>query len=267
MPTTHERRAGEQAQDALDEGCDLIAALGGDGTINEALQAVADSSATLLPLPGGTANVLARELGLGLNPVKVAESVPSLESRAVPLGAVEFGEPSVRRLFLLMCGAGLDANAVYDLDASLKRKVGILAYIWSGLGQIVRPLRPVEVTLDGDTLVTGLVVVSKSKLYGGGLTLTPDAHLLADAFDVVCFPLTSPLTYTWYLLAVLTGNLDRVSNIVHRPASTVDLHSSAHESVPVQIDGELVGSLPARVVMGPERLNLLGPAAYWRRNG
>src|SRR5690606_36008786 len=90
LPTTAQERAEAQARRGLAEGCDLIAPLGGDGTINEALQAVADSDAAMLPLAAGTANVFARETAMGLDPVKTATSLPSLSERVVPLGVVEF---------------------------------------------------------------------------------------------------------------------------------------------------------------------------------
>lgn len=267
MPTTTDRRAGVLAQAALDRGCDLIAPLGGDGTINEALQVVADSDAALLPLPAGTANVLAHETGLALDPVQVATSLPSLEERSVRLGTVEFSDEGTRRLFLLMCGAGIDANAVYDLNTALKNRFGILAYVWSGVRQVFLPLKPMEVRWGDTDTPAGMVVIAKSKLYGGGLTMAPGAHLLADHFDVVCFESTTALNYPWYLVAILTRTMDWAKNLSRRQLGTVEVTGSGEEKLPVQLDGELVGSLPIRVEMGPERLRLLAPPEYWARLG
>lgn len=267
MPTTTDRRAGVLAQAALDRGCDLIAPLGGDGTINEALQAVADSDAALLPLPRGTANVLAHETGLALDPVQVATFLPSLEERSVRLGTVEFSEEGTRRLFLLMCGAGIDANAVYDLNPGMKNRFGMVAYVWSGVRQVFRPLKPMKVRWGGLDSPAGMVVIAKSKLYGGGLTIAPDAHLLADHFDVVCFESTTALHYPWYLVAILTRTMDWAKNISRRQLGTVEVTGSGEGKFPVQMDGELVGSLPIRVEMGLERLRLLAPPEYWARLG
>lgn len=263
LPTTSELRTGAQARLAIDKGCDLIAPLGGDGTINEALQVVADTEATLLPLPGGTANVLARELDLGLDPVRVASMLPKLEERSVELGAVKFEATSSRRLFLLMCGAGLDASAVSEVNAAFKKRFGMLAYVWSGLRQVFRPLRTIGVTVGEELLSTGLVVISKSKLYGGGLKITPNAHLLDNALEVVCFPPDSSLLYPGYLVVVLAGRTGQVSGIEHRRARSTQLAGDGRLPIAVQVDGELVGELPARVELGPERLKLLGPSAYW----
>ena len=266
LPTTSEHRAMSRARDALAQECDLICPLGGDGTINEALQAVADTEATLLPLAAGTANVFARETGMGLDPVRTAASLLSLEERTVPLGVVEFPAEGSKRLFLLMCGAGMDANAVYTLDLGLKRQVGIFAYIWSGLQQLARPLSAITVLLGEEQWTGGLVVVSKSRLYGGGMVLTPSAHLLADRFDIVCFRSQSPLGYPGYLAAVVTRTMNRLKGVIHRQFASLEVVGlDGASGAYVQVDGELAGCLPVRINMGPAKVKLLAPPEYWAR--
>src|SRR5690606_29694206 len=102
FPTEPERRADVLAREAVEAGFDLIAPCGGDGTINEALQGVVGSDATLLPLPAGTANVFAWETGLPVDPVRAAESLPELVPCEVELGAVELPREGRSRYFLLM---------------------------------------------------------------------------------------------------------------------------------------------------------------------
>lgn len=267
FPTTSEHRAVSRARRALAEECDLICPLGGDGTINEALQAVADTTATLLPLAAGTANVFARETGMGLDPVQAAASLPTLEERNVVLGSVKFSGEGRDRLFLLMCGAGMDANAVYTLDSGLKRQVGIFAYVWSGLSQLARPLSAVTVLLDEEQWTGGLVVVSKSRLYGGGIILTPGAHLLADRFDIVCFRSQSPLEYPGYLAAVITRTMNRLRGVIRRQSASLEVVGVAGaRGAYVQVDGELAGALPVRINMGPAKVKLLAPQRYWSRH-
>jgi diacylglycerol kinase family enzyme len=266
LPTTAERRAEAQARRGLAEGCDLIAPLGGDGTINEALQAVANSSATMLPLAAGTANVFAHETGMGLDPVKTAEALPSLAERVVPLGVATFPKEGRERLFLLMCGAGIDANTVYSVDSGLKRQVGILAYVWSGLRQLTRPLSAITARLGEEDWTGGLIVISKSRLYGGGLILTPGAHLLADRFDIVGFRSQTPLEYTGYLAAVVTRTMDKLKGVTHRQFAKVEVVAAEDSAgAHVQVDGELAGSLPVQVRLGPEKVKLLAPGEYWAR--
>ena len=201
----------------------MICPLGGDGTINEALQAVADTEATLFPLAAGTANVFAHETGIGLDPVQSAASLATLVEQTVGLGVTEFPAQGGKRLFLLMCGAGIDANAVYSVNTGLKQQVGILAYVWSGLKQLTQPLSAITARLGEETWTGGLIVISKSRLYGGGLVLTPEAHLLADRFDIVCFRSQSPLEYTGYLAAVLTRTMDKLKGVTHCQFAKVEV--------------------------------------------
>ena len=249
--------------EAVALGCDLVAPCGGDGTINEALQGVVTSEAALLPLPAGTANVLAWEAGFPVDPVKAAESLPELAVREVEVGVVELPEQGEKRYFLLMCGAGVDAGAVYRLNLGLKRRTGIVAYFWSAVQQLFARFERLEVLVDGERLDSTLAVVSKSRLYGGKLVLTPHAHLLERQFDVVTFRSASPLVYTGYLAGVLVNQLDRFRGVRRRRATEVEFVSTTPSPhVHVQVDGELIGKLPAKVRMGPETVKLLLPRQY-----
>ncbi len=263
MPTEPQRRADVLARQAVAEGFDLIAPCGGDGTINEALQGVVGSDATLAALPAGTANVLAWETGLPADPVLAARALPELVERRVEVGVAELPERGVRRYFLLMCGAGVDANAVYRLNLGLKRRAGIFAYFWSASQQLFQRFERLAVRVEGEQMESTLAVVSKSRLYGGKLVLTPHAHLLEQRFDLVTFPSSSPIVYTGYLAGVLVKRLDRFSGVGRRRASEVWFQQADEtRRVRVQVDGELIGELPARVTMGPETVRLLLPASY-----
>ena len=263
MPTEPGRHADVLAREAVADGCDLVAPCGGDGTINEALQGVVGSLATMAALPAGTANVLAWETGLPVDPVKAADALPTLVEREVEVGVAELPEAGLRRYFLLMCGAGVDANAVYRLNVGLKRRAGIFAYFWSGSQQLFQRFQRLEVRVDGESIGSTLAVVSKSRLYGGKLVLTPHAHLLERRFDLVTFPTSSPIVYTGYLAGVLVRRLHRFSGVGRRRANEVEFRSAgSSENVYVQVDGELIGRLPARIHMGPETVKLLLPPAY-----
>ena len=262
IPTEPDRRADVLAREAVLAGCDLIAPCGGDGTINEALQGLVGSDAALLPLPAGTANVLAWEIGLPVDPVKAAAQLPELVACRVELGTVEFPNENRSRHFLLMCGAGVDAGAVYRLNIDLKRRVGIFAYFWSAWMQLFRRFETLRLRVGRETLESTLAVVSKSRLYGGRLVLTPHAHLLADAFDVVSFRSASPLVYTGYLAGVLTRTLGRFQGVKWRQAREVEMLATDAPHIYVQVDGELAGRLPARARMGPETIRALLPKRY-----
>jgi len=262
-PTDPNRRADALARDAIASGFDLIVTAGGDGTVNEALQALASSNATLLVLPAGTANVLARETGLPLSPIATAESAARFQAFDIPLGVVEFS--TSQRYFLLMCGAGFDAAAVHGLNTAHKRSLGMGAYFLSALRQFTQRLGRLRTTVGDQTLDSTLVVASKSRLYGGQLVLAPEAHLGAGEFEIVCFSSGSLMGYLAYVAAVLTRTLRWVPGVRRLRSKALEVNNVEGSRVYVQTDGELVGEAPAKVRMGPETVRMLLPPEFARR--
>lgn len=264
-PTEAPEHATELARDAAASGCDLVAVLGGDGTVNEAVQGLAGCHDTsLLVLPGGTANVLVRELGLPTNAHAVAGLLPILQQRTIRLGLAESSE-GYRRYFLLMCGAGLDAAIAARATPPMKRKYGQAAFWWCGAQQAVRPFPTVRVVLGGQEQAdhtSSLVVVSKSRTYGGGLVFTPKANLLAERLEVARFTGTNPVRYCGYLVAGICAATSWWPGIFHDACEDLRLESTDESSVPFQLDGEVAGELPVRVSASAVSLRLLLPAAY-----
>ena len=255
--------ATELARAAVASGADLVAVLGGDGTLNEAVQGLTEApSIRLLALPGGTSNVLVREAGMPLHPVKAAEMLPSLEPRAVRLGQVRFGD-GASRYFLLMCGAGLDAEIAFRTSDAMKRLLGQGSFWLQGARQAVRRFPQLRVRSEGlrSERACSFVLVSKSRAYGGGLVLTPGANLLSHRFEVAQFPGTSRILHAGYLLA---ATLDRSAGW---PGVQLDRRTEVElvqvgATVRVQVDGEVVGRLPARVSLSPVTLQVMLPRAY-----
>jgi len=117
-PTTGPRTAGAIAREHIDRGADLILAAGGDGTVNEVAEGMVHSHVPLAVLPAGTANVLAMEMKLGGKLLKVASRLGECRPRRVSVGHLTCDGGRVSRHFLLMAGAGLDAQIVYHVSAS-----------------------------------------------------------------------------------------------------------------------------------------------------
>jgi YegS/Rv2252/BmrU family lipid kinase len=257
-----------RAARAIENGSDLIGACGGDGTINEVVSGMVGSGAALLALPSGTANVLASEVGLPMSPVKAARLLPSLQPYRVPLGIVHFQKPKQgSRYFLLMCGIGVDASIVYNLDTRLKALIGQGAYFWGSLGRLQQPFESFSVTIDGQQKRCTLVVISKSRRYGGGLILTPDAHLLSEEFQVVLFEGDTPLRYIGYLARVATQSLHHFPDVHFWHTTRVEMDVIQQPKIHIEVDGELAGRIPGFVQMAAESLTLLLPPAYAERNG
>jgi YegS/Rv2252/BmrU family lipid kinase len=266
--TSHAGDASRLAARAIADGSDLIGACGGDGTINETVSGMVGSEATLLALPSGTANVLADEVGLPMSPHKAVQTLPNLQPYRVPLGVVHFEKPKPgSRYFLLMCGIGVDASIVYSLDTRLKALFGQGAYFWGSLGRLQQPFDSFRVSINGQEKRCTLVVISKSRRYGGGLVLTPDAHLLAEEFQVVLFEGDSPLRYIGYLARVATQSLHRFPDVHFWHTTRVEVVPLQQPKIHIEVDGELAGRIPGYVEMAGESLTVLLPPEYAARNG
>lgn len=222
-------------------------------------------SPTLLVLGGGTANVLTRELGLPADPLGVIAKLRGLIARRVRLGVVDF-DSGRSRFFLLMCGAGLDAEVAAVTTSQQKSRLGVGAFWLQGGAMMLRQFPQLRVAAGPDggsrSRASSLVVISKSRSYGGGLVLTPGANLLADRFESAEFTGTSRIRYCGYLLAVVSDRTARWPGIRHAACAEARIEPTGDAPVHVQLDGEIAGRLPASVRLASETLRLLLPRAY-----
>lgn len=254
LPTSAPGEAGSLVREAIRQGADLVLVLGGDGTVNEVVQGLAHSPVPLGILPGGTANVLAMELGLGSGSEKAARKLAAFEPRPVALGRItgSFGS----RYFLLMAGAGLDANIVYEVSAGLKKATGKLAYWAAGLSRFIKTVEQLEVRVDQRTYPCGFALISRVRNYGGDLEIASGASLHDDHFEVVLFEGSNPLRYAWYMLNVAAKRVQRMSGVHVMQATHVEILTAT----PVQIDGEYLGRQAVSIEIVPGALQLLLPA-------
>ncbi|MCE0487882.1 diacylglycerol/lipid kinase family protein [Ornithinimicrobium sediminis] len=145
-----------QTRQALAAGADVVVAVGGDGTVREAAEALADTGVPLAVVPLGTANLLARNLRIPLRSVDAAVSAALTGAdRPLDLVAVRLtraGAGEVSTTSLVVAGLGQDGATVAAVCPGLKRTVGWPAYLVPGLWRLGEPLVPVQVSLDGGPL-------------------------------------------------------------------------------------------------------------------
>jgi len=265
IATTGPQTAGDIARKAIDADADLLLALGGDGTINEIVNGMVGSRVPLGILPAGTANVLAMELGLGSRLdraiPKLAQSVPE----RIALGQLHNHLGS--RYFVLMAGAGLDAEIVYNINLELKRALGKIAYWIGGFSHIVRPMAQFEASVDSRPARVGFMLASRVRNYGGDLEIATGANLLEDEFEVVLFSGRNPLRYAVYFTAAVLRVLARVPGITIERTRQLELSAPSDRRIYVQLDGEYAGRLPATLEIVPDALTLMVPADFRERLG
>jgi diacylglycerol kinase (ATP) len=259
VATTGERTAAGIARQCIQEGADLILAAGGDGTINEVANGLVGSHVPLGVLPGGTANVLAVELGVGTNILHAAESVSDLVPVRIAAGLLESKHDS--RYFLLMAGAGFDAMIVYNVNAGLKAKLGRVAYWIGGFSQLGKPLPQFAVRVNGSSSRCSFALASRVRNYGGDLRIARGASLLNDQFELVLFEGSTTLPYIRYLIGIIAGR-PKMSGVSILQTSSAVLECPQDQGIYVQIDGEFAGRLPVKLSIVPDAITLLVPRAF-----
>jgi diacylglycerol kinase (ATP) len=257
----------ELARAAVAEGTDLVIGCGGDGTINEVVNGVAPGETVLGILPGGTANIVAKELGLPHHPVHAARQLSRWRPRRIALGRAVWasanGQPATdkeQRLFLSVAGVGFDAHVVYKLSLPFKLSLGVVAYGWEALRQAWRYHFPAfRCQAEGQERLATFAVVHRTKLYAGWFHLAPTANLFESRFVLCLFKSPRRERYFVYGAAAVARQHLRLRDVELVDARRIVCTSEGRALIRFELDGELVGTLPVTFEIVPDALTLLVP--------
>jgi diacylglycerol kinase family enzyme len=279
--TDSRAHAKEKARQAVLAGFDTIFACGGDGTIHNVIQVLANTSTALAILPMGTANALAHDLGLPTKVAAAARAALDAAPRRIALGQIQCldleGRPRTR-FFIVAAGAGVDAHLFYRLRTGTKQRMGMAAYyakawqLWFSYPMIRFQVEFSE-TAPGDSRraeVTELMAV-RIRNFGGVLQeLAPGASLDRNDLRLVFCSTASRLAYLLYVTRGLLRRNWKVPGIDlahsvrvscrYRRCSASEGSPQTQPVVYAEADGELVGTLPAEITIVPEALTLLAPS-------
>ena len=239
---------------------DVLAVAGGDGTLNEAANglatrgsAVMDAAPVLAVLPFGTANVLAHEIGLGIDEARITDAAAGGRPTQIYLGQAN------GRRFLLMAGVGFDAAVVAGVGTALKRQLGKGAYVWRMVVELFRYSFPVfTVTIDGVAYPCASAIVAKGHFYGGRFVCAPDAKLTDADFQVCLFLSAGRLAVLRYALALGMGRLHKLRDV--KLVRGRDIRIDGPVGSPVQGDGDIIATLPATLSIVATPITVLYPA-------
>lgn len=259
--------ATEIAHRATEEGRQLVIACGGDGTLNEVVNGLAAQQnghrVPLALLPGGTANILAKELDIPWDIPSAAKRLVGGQVKDIALGlATPLNEPEKKKYFLSVAGAGPDGMIVYSVNLELKAKVGILAYWYEGVREVFRyKFQHFSVVVNGEKIDSSLVIVGRTKNYGGPFKITTQADLYKDQFEVLALTTQSGFRYLSYLPSLWFDKLRGTKGVYFLKSDSVICEPIAGVNAPVyaQIDGESLARLPVEFRIVPRALKLLVP--------
>lgn len=262
-PTFAAGAATQLAREAVEEGFEVVVAAGGDGTVNEVLNGIAAARdglerACLAVLPLGTMNVFSRELGQSLNIQKVWQRLRTAGvERRVDLPVAEYQTPEgpVRRHYAQMAGAGVDARAVRAVDWEEKKRLRAIAYFNAGLRTLRTQRPPVRVQAGAQSWDVEQVLIGNGRYYGGSLPVFWRAALNDGVFDLVLLQKTGWLDLARYGWQMLWRTKNPTGGLDYAQAREVTLTGVPDE--PLELDGELVGTLPAHLTLRPNALRVL----------
>jgi YegS/Rv2252/BmrU family lipid kinase len=247
----------ERARKAGARGARRIIVMGGDGSINEVVQAIVDPPVELGILPAGTVNILANELGI---PADLDEALHvALTGRAI---AIDVGVAN-GRVFTLMVGIGYDAMITRTMWPEIKKIAGEVAYALAGLQSfLVHRTTRMRIRLDGARPVRRLVyllVVANTRLYAGSSAVLAETASVKDGlFDVCWFSAREWWRVPVGIFRIFSGRGKRFAPFEIVKAR--DIRIEASRSVPYQLDGDSAGFLPVSIQIRPKALRVVVPA-------
>ena len=249
------------AQEAVSSGYEAVIVAGGDGTVNEVVNGLVGSDVALGVLPLGTGNTWAREIGM---PFATPLGPPHLLAGAQTLAeglvyAADLGQAG-ERTFLLWAGVGFDAQVVENLNPRLKRHLGPLAYIFTGLSIARKSFgTPVTITIDGEEISRKVlfIEISNIRLYAAILPLAPEAHLDDGLLEITIFKGEGILALIRHLFKLLICRHLRDPLVERYKGKRVRL--TAASPLPVQVDGDYLGTTPLECAALPQALRVIIP--------
>jgi YegS/Rv2252/BmrU family lipid kinase len=261
LSTTAPGEATHMARRAVEDAREMVIVCGGDGTVNEVVNGLALSKVPLAVLPAGTANVLAKELGLPWNLPRAAKRVAHAPYRRIALGLAipekSSGEP---RYFLSLAGA--DGALVSAVRPEVKLKSGILAYWQEGLRQLTHydfPLFRTQMAGSAIDVDASLVIVGRTKHYGGPFKITTEADLMQPEFELAFVTTRSAWRYLAYMPLIWAGKLRGARYVRFFKTNSLQCESNTASQVQIQVDGEPAGRLPVEFKIVPDALTLAIP--------
>lgn len=244
------------ARKAVKRKFDMVIAAGGDGTINEVINGLAEQEyrPRLGVLPLGTTNDFARAVNIPRDIVKACDVLCGGYDMPIDIGKVN------DRFFINIAGAGKLTELTYDVPSKLKTMLGQMAYYMKGI-EMLPSIRPTNVTIDyDDRTFSGnimMILVSNTNSVGGFEKLAPEASLNDGKFDLIILKEANLAEFIRLASLATRGEHMKDPKVIYAQASRIRIHT--HERMQLNIDGEYGGDLPSEIVNLYQHLHLMVP--------
>lgn len=255
LNTTRRDQAGELALGMVAHPPDLLAVCGGDGTLNEIATALPRPPFPVAVLPCGTANVVAKQLKLPLDPVRALDVALKRSTSLVDLG--ELG-PGSRKRFVFVAGIGFDAHVAASVRSAEKEALGVGAYVLAGLRCLRSyPFREFRVIVDRQEFAATGCIVANARRYGGGMIFCPKADMKDGLLDVLIIHQRNKFRIARFFFNAWLGRAESGPWIQRLQSKHVSI--SGPGDIPIQADGEMAGTLPVDIGILPSTFPLVVP--------
>ncbi|MDY0395646.1 diacylglycerol kinase [Virgibacillus halophilus] len=257
--TTGEGDASDAARKAIDRGYDLIVAAGGDGTINEVINGMAeqDGRPKLGIIPVGTTNDFARALSIPKGIQNAVDII--LEDKSMPLDIGKVND----HYFMNIAGGGKLTELTYEVPSKLKTMIGQLAYYIKGIEMLpfIKPTHT-RVELDGELIDEDIMMflVSNTNSVGGFEKLAPDAKMNDGYFDVLILRKSNLAEFIRLATLALRGTHLDDPLIIYQKARHIKV--TPEDKMQLNIDGEYGGLLPGEFTNLKEHIEFVVPEKF-----
>ena len=245
------------ARHVREEGVGLVVAVGGDGTVSSAAHALIGGDIPLGIVPGGTGNLVARELGIPLDTaaaialIKGTHGIRKIDAMMI-----------ADRTYLLNAGVGVNAAVIYETSRRGKSLFGRAAYVGAAIWKIIKSKsKRLEISIDG---VAGAydaadVLISNFGALARGLHPNCPAISVDDgSVDVCIVCMKDAIEYPWYY-CLRTLFPRRINRVVHEIPAKSSVIISSEKPIPVQADGDIIGVTPVTIDVRPNALSVIVP--------
>lgn len=264
--TSGDGDAAAAAAEAVRRGFDVVIAAGGDGTIYEVVNGLAEQERRphLGIIPAGTTNDLARALGIPRQWDHAVDIIIRQHAAAIDIGRCELQEKT--KYFINIAGGGLLTELTYEVPSKLKTMLGQLAYYMKGIEKLPW-LRPINVRMEAEDSVIHeeimLFFLTNSNSVAGFEKLAPEASLSDGLFDLIVLRKCNLADFIRLATMALRG--EHLKDPLVQYLQVKELNVVSDDHVQLNLDGELGGTLPARFSVLPQHLQVFVDEETFRK--